>query len=456
MEISPEGKFYGSHPAQNAYSDWPSPFRAWALVLMLSFTAILSYLDRIVINLMVEPIKADLNLSDTGFAALQGIAFGVFYTAMAFPLGRLADKHCRRNIVAVGLAAFSFFSVYSGLAKNFWQLFVARIGVGVGEASLTPAAYSMISDCFPPQRLGRALSVFTMSAFIGVGVAYVAGGAVIDWLWTIDYRSVPLLGALKPWQLAFIIVGTPGLLFAPVYFLIKEPQRRDLTSSATKDTSLKGLFTEIRAIRKILGLIFLGFGIVTLAGYANMVWIPAVFIRNYGWTPAEIGFWFGLLYLVCGTAGVISAGYLSDRLTAKGFKDAPLRVAAFGFVGFTIFGGLAPIMSTPELALLLLAPAVFMVTLPYPLAATSIQLIVSNRIRGQVSALYLVFVNLIGLMVGPMLVGFLTDTVFGNPADVRYSLAAINLGCGPLAFCVLYYVMRPYHHLRFSLEYKPK
>ena len=184
----------------DATDPWPAPSVAWYAVAMLSLAYVLSYLDRIVINLLVQPIQADLDLSDTQFGMLQSLAFGLFYTVMALPLGRLADRGSRRTIVGAGIALFSVFSMLSGLARSFPALFAARVGVGVGEASLTPAAYSMISDCFPPERLGRALGVFTMSAFVGSGLAYIGGGAVISALTSVGDITIPGLGEFRPWR----------------------------------------------------------------------------------------------------------------------------------------------------------------------------------------------------------------------------------------------------------------
>jgi MFS family permease len=193
---------------------------------------------------------------------------------------------------------------------------------------------------------------------------------------------------------------------------------------------------------------FSGFSLVTLSGYAATTWTPALFIRVYGWTPRQIGFWYGAIYLTCGMSGALFAGWVCDRLTARGWLDAPLKVAALGFLGFGLFGGLAPLMPDSRLALMLSAPAVFLSTMPYPMAATALQLVTPNRMRAQVTALYLTVVNLIGLGVGPLLVGLFTEHLFSRPSDVRYSLAIVNVFCAPVATLLLLVAARPYRVLR--------
>lgn len=430
-----------THAAQ-----WPSRRLAWYAVTLLSLGYVLSYLDRIVINLLIVPIQADLDITDTQFGMLQSLAFGIFYTVMALPLGRLADSRDRRWIVAGGIAVFSLFTVLSGLARNYWQLFCARVGVGAGEASLTPAAYSILSDCFPPEQLGRAIGVFTMSAFVGTGLAYIGGGAVIDQLTQLGDVTIAGIGTFAPWQMAFIIVALPGLVIAPLLLTLREPVRQG--SQSAEALPLAHVMQEVRRRSGALGWLFAGFSMITLSGYASAVWTPAFFIRAYGWEPGQIGLWYGLIYLTLGTGGAIFGGWLCDRLTARGVLDAPLRVAAFGYVGTAVFGGLAPLMPDPVLALLMFAPATFMATLPYPLAGTSIQLITPNRLRGQISALYMLVINVVGLGLGPLIVGAFTDYVFTEPADVRYSLAIVNAVAAPLALIFLVCGFANYRRLR--------
>lgn len=431
----------------SAGKPWPARQLAWTAVAILALANILSYLDRIIINLLVEPIQTDLSINDTQFGLLQGVAFGLFYTALALPIGRRVDSHARKPIIAIGVAIFSLFSLLSGLAQTFVQLFFARVGVGAGEASVTPTSYSLIADYFPPERLGRAMSAFTMTAFIGIGLAYMVGGAIIS---AISVWDAPWpIAELKPWRRVFLLVSIPGLLIIPFLLMLKEPERRGRKS--TNPLPVKDVMKHIRSQKKGLTLLFAGFSMITMSSYASTVWTPALFIRVYDWSPADIGFVYGGIYLILGPLGAIIAGTLCDRMTAKGYTDAPLRIAAFGYVGTALFGGIAPLLPTGAMAMACLAPAMVMSTMPYPMAATAIQLITPNEMRGQVTALYLLVINLVGLGLGPLIVGLFSDFAFTGVEGVRYSLAIINMVTAPLAFLLLAIGFRHYRELRARL-----
>jgi MFS family permease len=430
----------------DAATPWPLAARGWVVAALLALASIVSQFDRTVVNLMVAPIKAAFSLDDTHFGMLQGIAFGIFYMAVAMPIGRLADHHPRRIIISAGLGLFSLFAMASGLARSYAQLFLMRIGVGVGEASLTPAGLSMLSDLFPPTRLGRPVSVFLMSAPFGQGLAFIIGGRVLEWLTHSSLLAAGPLGAYAPWQQAFIIVGFPGMLLVPLFLLIREPMRRG--SRGVMPLSIREVLAVIRGSRRALLPMFTGFSMVTLVSYTYFIWTPALFQRTYGWNPAQVGLAFGLILMVFGTSGVYLAGWLSDRLTRRGHLDAPLKVAAFGFVGCGMFGALVPVMPTAGAALLVLAPAIMLSNMPYPCAGTAIQLLIPNRARAQVTAVYIMLTTLVGLGVGPIVVGFMTDHVFKNPAAIRYSLAIVVSVPAPIMFALLLAACRPYRELR--------
>jgi MFS family permease len=430
---------------------WPSPARGWTVVFLLALASIVSQFDRTVVNLMVGPIKAEFALDDTHFGMLQGIAFGIFYILACVPVGRLVDHYQRRLILAGGLLFFSLFAMGSGLARNFSQLFLTRVGVGIGEASVTPSAFSLLSDLFPPDRLGRPMAGFLMSAPVGQALAFMGGGSLLQWLTTSSVlASGPLVG-LEPWQAAFIIVGAPGLLLVPVFLLLREPVRRGPGHAVP--LAAREVLNVVRSRASALVPMFAGFAMVSLVSYVFFIWTPALFQRTYGWNPAQIGLGFGLILLFFGTSGVYFAGWMSDRLARRGELDAPLKVAAFGFIGCGVFGALAPLMPNAIAALAMLAPAIFLSMMPYPCAGTAIQLIVPNRARGQVTALYITVTTLVGLSVGPIVVGVMTDHVFKNPADIRYSMAIVVSIAAPLMFILLMAARRPYRALRSAQQY---
>jgi MFS family permease len=425
---------------------WPSAAQGWLAVGLFALASVGSQFDRTVINLMVEPLKRTFALDDTHFGMLQSIPFGIFYALACVPIGRLADRYSRRLIIAAGITLFGLFAMASGLARSFAQLFLSRIGVAVGEASLTPAALSVLSDLFPAPRLGRPVSGFLMSAPVGQALAFMGGGSLLEWLTTSSVLSTPPWTSLAPWQAAFIIVGAPVLLLVPFIIMQREPLRRGLGAAAALPVREIGdvLLTRASALVPM----FAGFAMVNLVSNAFFIWTPALLHRSYGWNTRRIGVAFGLIVLICGTSGVFFAGWFSDRLTRRGRSDAQLRVAAFGYVGCAVFGSLAPLMPNAPAALGLLAPAIFFSNMPYSCAGTAIQLIVPNRARAQVTAVYVTFTTLVGLVVGPIVIGFMTDHVFHDPADVRYSLAIVVAIAAPTMVLLILMALRPFRALR--------
>ena len=427
-------------------SSWPASRYGWLIVGLLALASVGSQFDRTVINLLIAPLEAAFGLDDTRFGMLQGVAFGIFYVLACIPIGRLADRYQRRLIIGVGIGLFSLLAMASGLARTYTQLFLTRIGVAVGEASLTPAALSLLSDLFPPERLGRPVSGFFMSAPIGQGLAFMAGGSLLQWLSTSTVLASGPLAGLAPWQAAFMIVGFPVVLLVPFFLLMAEPPRRGM--SARQSLPLADVVAIIRQRGRALLPMFAGFAMVNLVSYTFFIWTPALFQRSYGWNPAQIGLSFGLTLLFAGTSGVYFAGWLSDWLARRGHLDAHLKAAAFGFVGCGLFGALAPLMPSAAAAQVLLVPAIFLSMMPYPCAGTAIQLIVPNRARAQATAIYVTITTLVGLGVGPFVVGTMTDRVFRDPAEIRYSLAVVIGVAAPLMFALLMAACAPYRALR--------
>lgn len=434
--------------ADAASPPWPSPASGWLLASLLALASIVSQFDRTVINLTVQPLKAAFGLDDTHFGMLQGLAFGLFYVTACIPLGRMADLYQRRLMIAGGLFLFSCFAMGSGLAPTFFLLFLTRVGVGVGEATLTPSGFSMLSDHFPPERLGRPIAAFLMSAPFGQGLAFILGGSLLQWLATSSVLAEGPLAGLQPYQAAFIIVGAPGLLLVPLFLLLREPKRR---GAKAEPMPFREVVAIVRGRSAALVPMLAGFSMVTLVVYAIFIWAPAMFQRSYGWNPAQVGLGFGLILMTCGMGGAFFSGWMVDRLTKAGYVDAPLLVAGYGFVGCGCFGAAAALMPTAPLALTFFAPAIFLSNMPFACAATAIQLIVPNQARAQVSALYITLTTLVGLTIGPMVIGFMTDHLFRDPADVRYSLAIIVGVPAPIMFTMMMIARRPYRALRGAL-----
>ncbi len=422
---------------------YPNPKYAWYVVVVLFIAYTFSFIDRIIMSLLVEPIKRDLVLSDTQFSLLHGFAFAIFYTLMGLPLGRLADRANRRRIISWGVFLWSLMTVFCGLARSFTHLFLMRVGVGVGEATLSPAAYSIISDYFPREKRGVPISMYSMGVFFGAGIAFILGGYVVQLTTGASEVIIPLIGSVRPWQLTFFIVGLPGILVLALMLTIKEPLRRDVvtlsdqTEAQPGEPSIRETLAFVRRNIRAYGAVLLGFALLATASYGFFTWTPSFLIRTYGLEPSKAGYSFGLLILILGTGGTLLGGMLADRLLSRGKLDAKMRVAVCAGGATMVFGCIAPLMPSATLALLFLAPTVVSIGIPVGLGPAALNFITPNQLRGQVIALYLFSVNLIGLGFGPTIVAVITDYGFGDPAAVRYSLAIFAVIVSALAMIVV-------------------
>jgi MFS family permease len=340
------------------------------------------------------------------------------------------DSGNRRNLVAAGIFLWSLMTAACAAARGFWTLFLARMGVGVGEATLSPSAFSLLSDYFPKERLGTALSIFSMGVFFGSGSALIVGGLVI--------------GAVGSWRLTFLIVGLPGLLAALLAFTIKEPMRKNLLGGKESKLSLGEVFEQvILRWQSVVG-ICLAFAFQAMCNYAQQAWLPTYFARAHGWQPKQAGLTLGVISLGTGLLGAYLGGVLCDRWQRSGKTDAPLRVGVLATSCAGVFFSLAMAMPALNFQLALLLPAFFFLAMPIGSGYASLQLILPNQVRGQVGALQVFTLNLFGLILGPFLPGFFNDYLFRNPLMVGWSLA-LTVGLASLLSAILFRAAwRPY------------
>ena len=412
----------------------------WYVVAVLILAYTFSYVDRTILTLMVGPIRKSLDISDVQLSLLHGLAFAVFYTVLGIPLGQLVDRRKRTTIIAGGIAVWSVMTALCGLARSFGQMFGARIGVGVGEAALSPAAYSLLADWFEGKDLVRALSLYQGAIYVGGGIATMAGGALIA---LVPPVSTALTGALEPWQVVFMIVGLPGLLVALLVLTLREPERRGVTAGAAHPTFGDVLSYMRRNLRAYGGLI-LGLCFASLMWNGVAAWIPSHFIRQFGWTPAEVGLRYGAALLVCGTAGILTGGYLAGRLRMRGIRDANVLLGLISVSVALPFGIAAPLVGNAELSLALFAVYLFGGAMPYGGAAAAFQEITPNRMRGQVSAIYLFWVNLAGIGLGPTLVALMAQRLFGGDLGISAAIATIVAIAAPLSGLIFMVTRKPY------------
>jgi MFS family permease len=419
---------------------------SWYVVAVLLLAYVVSFVDRQSLTLMVQPLKHDLGLSDTQVSLLHGMAFALFYTFLGLPIGRLVDSFNRRNIVIAGITLWSLMTASCGLARSFGAMFLFRMGVGFGEATLTPAAYSIIADYFPKRSRGRALAVYSLGIPIGIAIAMMVGGATIGYLSRVGGVNVPLLGHLQGWRLAFLFIGLPGLLVPVLMCTVREPVRRErlAVTGVTKAVPVRKVVAFVAERWQALLSMFLGFSLVVLANYAVLAWAPTLFIRIHGWSIAQIGFWFGLITGVFGTMGGYAGGWLADSLAARGHRDAPIRAVIYGSLGALPFAAVAPLVSSATVSLLLFALATFFLFFQTGVAPGAVQGIAPNQMRGQLSALQLFVQNFVGLGFGATSVALLTDYVFRDEKMLGYSMSVVILIVLPLSALSLWFGLARY------------
>lgn len=428
---------------------YPSSVRAWCTVAILMLAYVLSFVDRQILNLLVEPIRADLAISDTQMSLLMGLSFALFYTICGIPMGRLADTKSRRGLIAVGVLIWSLMTALCGTAKTFWHFLCFRVGVGVGEAALSPSAYSLLADSFPPHLRATAISVYSMGIYLGSGMALMIGGVVTAWAQSHGSFDLPLLGEVRSWQMIFLVLGAAGVLFMPILLLIKEPQRKG--AGAGVSIPLAQVAAYINANRKTVLLHNIGFACLSFASYGGAAWVPAYFGRTFGWESAQVGLVYGAMVCTSGALGIFLGGRIADTMRKRGFKDAGMRVGVAAAV-LGLFLNVVYVVDDITWVIVLMTVKVFFVAMPFGVAPAAIQDIMPNQMRGQASAIYLFVITLIGLGIGPTAVAVVTQYGFGEDNMLRYSICLVTGIALVMAAILLSLGLK---HYRKSLEDLP-
>jgi MFS family permease len=433
--------------SESEEDNWPSAIEGWVVTLLLLVAFTFSFVDRQVLNLLVEPIRLDLQVSDTQISFLQGLAFAVTYILMSVPLGRMVDKYNRVGIMIGGVLIWSATTVACGLSRTYSQLLFARFGVGAGEAALTPAAWSVLADYFRPTKLALPISVYLMGPYLGAGLAMIAGAEVLDWSRDVQEVSLPIVGVVAPWQATFIAVGLPGVFIAGLLATIREPKRKGRQGALREVPGWRAVLRYMWQRKKVYAALHLGVPFIVVMLYGLQAWTPTILLRVYGWDLADAGRIYGTLALVTGSAGVLSGPVLSRYLLGRGVLDAPLRVAVLGAGMATLSLATLPFQSSGAMALVSIGCASFFVTLPLALITTVMQEVTPNNMRGVVNGMYVVTNNVLGLALGPTLVAASTDYVFQDTMAVAKSLALVAVFVGPIAVYLLNQGRRSYIEL---------
>jgi MFS family permease len=409
-------------PAEMPY---PARAYAWYVVVLLTLAYAISLLDRWVLSLLVGPVKAHFGVSDTQMGLLMGFWFAVFYVTMGLPFGWLADRYDRKTIAGLAMLFWCSMTAACGLARTFGQLAAARLGIGLGEAALSPSASSIIADLFPRERQNAALTFYNMGISTGMGFAYLIGGLIVAWMATQPPVVLPVFGRLETWQVVFLAAGAPGIVVALLLLAtVREPLRRERLARSAGEASLARCIEFLKQRRRAFAPLLIGMGASPLMGYAWQ-WLPTLFDRVWGWKAPQFSFAYGCVLLACGPLGAILGGALASRLYQRGQKDAVFRMALLGMAITTITSALLPFMPSPEWAIAMLVPASVSGAMGAACGAAAAVFMTPGEFRAQVASLYVLTINGIGLLVGPTAVGLFNDYVFPTRDGVRWSLAVV-------------------------------
>lgn len=428
-------------PAACDEQDWPAPTIAWTWVAVLVLAYICSYIDRQILSLMVDHVKADLDITDSQFGMLHGLSFAMLYCVAGLPLGGLVDRYPRRNIIIAGVLAWSVMTALCGASRQFLHLFLARVGVGVGEATLSPSSYSLLADCFDKHRLGLALSVFFAGGGIGAGVAFMLGGSLIAWIDSMMPFSLPLLGAMKTWQVVFLVVALPGLPIALIITALSEPARKGRVAMAVAP-SWGSVVAFLAARWRFMVPFLAGISCVAAVSLGGLSWLPASFMRSYGMDAGEVGLLLGIVMIVAIPLGLLSGAWITALLNKLNFRDAALLVATVSSIvmlGAALLMYFANGKTQMTIASFL---AMTMAALPIGIAAATLQTMVPNEMRGRSGALLLLCQNGVGMVLGPLIPGLLNDRFLsGNPAGIgtALSITLICFAAGAAIFLAIAY-----------------
>ncbi|MEO8500579.1 MAG: MFS transporter [Vicinamibacteria bacterium] len=404
---------------------------AWTMVLLCTLAYICSFIDRYVLGILVQPIKAEFHLTDTQMGLLLGPAFAIFYATMGLPMGWITDRVRRTWMLGVATTFWSIATGAMGFVTGFGSLFASRMAVGIGEAALSPGALSMIADSFPRNKRGAPIAIYSTALAIGAGVASLLGASILAYAKQAHELHFLGFGPLSPWRFTFLAVSLPGFIIAPLFFLLREPPRgNDDVKGEAPVRSLGDGLTWVRGrFTTYLGLVSL-VCVMTIIAYAQGGWNASLFERNWGWAPERFATINGLLNLIVGPFAVLAAGRVADAWS-KRFADAPLRVLLIGALIMIPCASAAPLMPTPTLAFVALALANMGIGMVSAVGVLAVLEITPGAVRGQVVALYYMAISLSGLFLGPPVVGWLSDHVFGPP-QLKWALAAVPVLFGAL------------------------
>jgi len=419
----------------------------WFLVFVLFWAALVAYLDRGIVAVLIPDLRQSLGISEVQVSLIQGISFSLFFALAGLPIGWLADHYNRRNLLIVGLAAWSIMTIACGFAQNFWQLFAARAGVGIGEAVLAPAAYSMISDLFAPWKRGKPMAIIGIGYSIGGAGAAILAGLVMNALEGTKGVALPIFGLMESWRVIFLIAGAPGIVVLAMMLTLREPIRGLSGQTAGGDNGfVRFLSTRWRVFLPLYSALVCP----PLVGLVSSSWAAVILIRNFGFTVGDAGLTLGAALLISNLGGSFAGGVIGDWLVSRGRASGRLPVFYIGTLP-AIVGGLC--MAYGQFLWLFLLSQILVVVTASVLSAAAyptLHEVVPLQLRGRSVALHALNMNLLGIGLGTMAVAMLTQYVFQDERMVHRSVAIVVLIASVVAPILILLQRKGYEALRIQ------
>ena len=426
---------------------YPSKPDAYSTVMVLFLANIMSFIDRQIPAMLVGPIKADFNITDSQVALLIGFSFAATYAVTVLPVGLAADRLKRKLVLGWGLLLWSFMTMAAIFVTSYKHLIVARMGVAMGETVIAPVSVSLVSDSFPEHQRGKAMGIISAGVYVGIGISLVGGGYLIDYLTNLGGLTLPVIGHIKPWQGAFVIAGSPGLLVMAAAFALREPPRRKVVDKANKQIIGKELILHIREHRKTLLFLLSALMFQAITFYSFSAWAPTMMVRTYGLSLTEVGVSLGSITIIASILGTIIAGNASDRLIMLGYQDGPVRAAMLACLLALPAIVLAPLMESLILCWILLALYLFFISSFVTLGLVAVASVATSNLKGQMTAFFALVMMISGIF-GPQITAAFTDFVFMDESKLNLSLSITGGITLPIAV-LLFRLSLP--HLRHSV-----
>ena len=415
---------------------WPSKNYAWFLTTILLISYTVSFIDRAMINLLIDPIRSDLKLTDIQMGQILGPGFMISYILFSLPIGRMVDKFNRIFVLIGGILLWSIATAAHGFSSDYYSLFVSRAGVGAGEAAVTPASWSIIADLFRPEDRAFPMSFYLMGPYIGQGLALLFGGLVIQ-LYTVP---VEILGfTLQPWQMIFLLIAIPGFVLSFGLAFLADPQRKGIINKEKqKDESFIDVIAYIKSKFSAYFTLMVAASFIVVLLYTFQAWVPTYIARVHGWDLSRVGYLFGIVTLISGSLGVLSGPVLERFLDRRGFKNSTHAVFLISASTLAVIPPLTFLFVTEDFILPGMFVISFFITLPMACFASGLQKMTPQNYRGSISGLYVFIMNIVGLSLGPTVVPFFTSVIFQDDMSINLALSYTFLIFGPISFAIFF------------------